>query len=912
MNNEQNIDDILKLLKSSYNEGDGDEKALSADTERQGESVISHEELQDRLKRQFMSGENEDARDSEDGSDEFSYSLDDSILAGAEEEEDSDAEPEQEIVIESESEPELAAKAETEDVVDTLLEEAVSAEEQEEREDDDGIPPFDLEPDSEGIEALLALLNDKNASTEDESALDDEIFEDADDEIFVENEDGEIVLVKAENIDKASAVEDILSESKVREQEDIELFSDESGQLAIFDMAEEPEGNEEELAAVSQQSYDELQLAMDFGESCAETDEYSDLADNTVVEETDESIDDSVLGLMLEFGDVSALENSVGSERVDEYINRTQNKSETQIDPSEAFAFDGNEYEAAEQREELMAAYGREKLFTGLRILGCAVFTALLFVYELVSALEIEMPLVPDYVDYPAVYMLVGMQLFVFSAAFAWRELLSGLKKAFSFKADRWSSVAVVCLFVLLHGTATAFIPSARVLYTFGTVASLYILIGLIFEYIEVCREIKCFDVYSSEQVKFTVSTKAASGSCAEKMYRGGVPREKRIFEPRRIDFPRGYFSAVNLSGRTDKLIVYSIAPSIIMAAVALVVCAMLGYASESALAAFTCVVVSLCPISSFAIHTALMYKTSSYLHSRGSAVAGEVMALGYAECDYIVFGDMHLFKRASAEDNGIVIYDERNSATIVGYLDALYSTIGGPMSEIFGGVSGGKHTVKLRRIAKNGVEAALDGNHSLILGDAEFCRRYGIVFEGMENSREGDGILGFAVDGRPAAKLCCRYKCEPIFEMLIEKMGENGIRCAIETYDPAINSAFAAACRKDKSNPVNVIHKNVTDYYRGDEGSINENTGLVSCASRLKLVESIIWCKHLSRALKICSVFQYITYGLICALLTVLVAFDLIGGFNQYYLLLAQALTMLPTFAAALIGFPKKNYFSA
>ncbi len=921
MNNEQNIDDILKLLKSSYGEEESPMATDAADGDDDSGQAISHEELQDRLKRQFMSGESGETSASED-KDDFSYALDDTILAEAESEqgvEETFEESEKEEIPEEES--------------------VIFAETEKDEEEDDGIPPFDLAPENENsfeeseaehsldegeieeIDTVLELVAAAEETPADElvAELDDDGLFEEDDEIFVENEDGEIVLVKAENYENTPDTEDIAEEyaeedgvveEAVSEEDSIELFSDESGQLAIFDMAEETVSYEEENADSEKDAEDTLQIAMDFGESCSEETEYSEMSADSVGAASPQ-IDDAMLGLMLEFGDVSAVEASVGSERVDDYINKAKKESSAQIDSSEAFAFDGNEYEAAEQREELMYAYSREKLFTGLRVLGCAVFTVLLFIYELVSALDIEMAFIPDYVDYPAVYMLVGMQLLVFSAAFAWRELWSGLKKAFSFKPDKWSFVSLMCVFSFVYGAVAAVTSSAQVLYTFGTAASLYILLGLIFEFTEVCREIKCFEIYSSEQTKFTVSTNPTAGSCAEKMYRGGVSRESKIFEPRKVDFPRGYFSAVNLSGETDKLITYSVTPAIIMAAVALVVCAMLGSSAEVSMAAFMIFLAALCPISAFAIHTLPMYKVSSYLHRRGSAVAGEVMAGKYAECDYMVFADMHLFKSASAEDNGIVIYDEKNAAAVVGYLDALYGAIGGPMSGVFGGVSGGKHTVKLRRIAKNGVEAALDGGHSLILGDAEFCKRYGIAFEGMENTREGDGILGFAVDGRPAAKLCCRYRCEPIFEMLIEKMGENGIRCAIETYDPAINSAFAAACRKSKVNPVNVIHKNAVDYYSKEERSADENTGFVVCASRLKLVEGIIWCKRLRKTQRICSLFQWVIYGLICAGLIALVAFDLIGGINQYYILLVQALTMLPTLALTLFGFPKKDYFS-
>ena len=50
MNNEQNIDDILKLLKSSYGEDGGEASSGPEEYEVNSESFASHEELQDILK----------------------------------------------------------------------------------------------------------------------------------------------------------------------------------------------------------------------------------------------------------------------------------------------------------------------------------------------------------------------------------------------------------------------------------------------------------------------------------------------------------------------------------------------------------------------------------------------------------------------------------------------------------------------------------------------------------------------------------------------------------------------------------------------------------------------------------------------------------------------------------------------
>ena len=331
----------------------------------------------------------------------------------------------------------------------------------------------------------------------------------------------------------------------------------------------------------------------------------------------------------------------------------------------------------------------------------------------------------------------------------------------------------------------------------------------------------------------------------------------------------------------------------------------------DSPMAMFMMALTALVPLSSLAYHTFPIYKLSSRLYPREIAVAGEKMAQRYAQCEYIVLSDMHLFGRAKPKNNGISICDDRKTETVIEYLDALYSTIGGPMKDMFSKGKPNTHTVKLRRIAKDGIEAVIDTQHSVLLGNAEFLVRYGLSVGDISPKKRGEGILGFAIDGTLAAKICVRYQTEPLFEMLAKRLAENGISCAIETYDPAINSKFVAGCRAKDAVPLNIIHKNANDYYSSSKVYRKESTGMVVCSSRLKLLEAVIWCKHISRIWRICRLCQYIMYGLVFVGAAVVTVFGFSEYINQYTVMLVQLIAMLPTIISMFTGFPDKDYFS-
>ena len=516
-----------------------------------------------------------------------------------------------------------------------------------------------------------------------------------------------------------------------------------------------------------------------------------------------------------------------------------------------------------------------------------------------------------DYTVHPFIYSVISIQLLILCALFAWRELLRGFKRAFVRNVSNWSAVSIVFGFTVIYSFICAFMRLEYNSHVFCSISALYILFGLVTEYVCVCREIKSFKVYASDKNKFTFNTDPSTIQSAEKMHKGGISEKSHIFEPAEIQFPNGYFSAVNSERVCEKSLRGSMCAIIAVSVVALLANVVMGASAEVAMGMFMVALTALVPISSLAYHTFPIHKLSSRLYEREIAVAGEKMAQKYARCEYVVLSDMHLFKRALPQNNGIFICNDDKADTIISYLDALYSTIGGPMKEMFSSGKPTPHTVKLRRIARDGIEAVIDTQHSVLLGNAEFLKRYGVYIGDLTSKRRGEGILGFAIDGMPAAKLCVRYQTEPLFEMLAERLAECGISCAIETYDPVINSKFASECRKKDAVPVNIIHKNANDYYSSSKVYRKETTGVVVCASRLKLLEAVIWCKHISRIWRICRIFQYVMYALAFIGVALITAFGVGEYANQYTVLLLQLIAMLPTVIAMLSGFPDKDYFS-
>ena len=109
MNKEQNIDDILKLLKSSYGDEAStlDEQNTENDIDRSENVSISQDELKEKLKEQFIGDSSDElASNTSYDSDDFSYAIDNEFLEKA-----------------------LEAHTAAEDITEEILEDTISGEE---------------------------------------------------------------------------------------------------------------------------------------------------------------------------------------------------------------------------------------------------------------------------------------------------------------------------------------------------------------------------------------------------------------------------------------------------------------------------------------------------------------------------------------------------------------------------------------------------------------------------------------------------------------------------------------------------------------------------------------------------------------------------------------------------------------
>lgn len=914
MSKEQNIDDILKLLKDSVNTQPNGGENLRSEQEN---GDISSEALQEKLKNTYFSDKDVDAEPelSDNGVAQSEYAIDSDFLSESE-----DISAVEEILLpemQSASESAVSVLVKEEEASDILPEELDETEEVGEfSEELKEISEETIEETEDPEDNIEAILDDMKP------VEDDDLPEDNTDELIA-------ALKPSENTESYTEQEDEAFELDEQERiyasislDDTNTYSDDTaGEASKADASETvdeiPETEEHETFLASMRrtgidfTTDDIYNASAKKAEREEQKISDEVIDEPIPEEND--IDLSTINLMMQFCEKEELEDTIGNAKVDDFL---KYEDSTVEDSARTKVTDGKEYVDAGQNETILAAYKKKKSTALWSLIGCALIAIVAFIYELMPLVEVRAEGVFDYGTYPSVYVLVGLQFVVFAAAICHRQIWDGLKRAFSLTPNTYSIVGII--FAL---TAVCDIIIAIILaFTrddlppmFNATAVVVCTLCMLADYLDICAEMRAFGVYSSNAGKYTLVKETKEGSVGAKMYSGGLEADKTIYSVHSVEFPNGFFRSLEKTPKTNRILATSIIPVLVAAIIAAIVAVLVGADAYASTAAFMICLYAVLP-TVLILTDILPYAIACIkLSSRGSAFAGRGAIEKYDGCDVLVFNDLHLFKKCKTEDVGVAIYDTGVGYLTLGCLDALYSSIGGPLSgmqmnlpEVFK-----FKNVDLKRITRNGIEAVIEKKHTLIVGEPSFMKRYGLTFP--ENEQDNDRLtLCVSLGGKVTAKLSVKYETEPVFEMLVERLSAEGISCAIQTYDPLINSAMISRVRTVGDAPVSVIHKNTEDFgaskqkrYRGDED------GVISCGSRLKLVEVEVWLKRLAKVKKLCerTVLGCNAFGLLAMIL--LVAFNVTGYVNQLHVLLFLLAETAAVCIPMIFTLPNKKYFT-
>lgn len=963
MNNEQNIDDILKLLRDSVSVENAEHYEQISPASEQN---ISHEELEEQLKSQYLDS-NTTTKSTYESQRE--YVIDSDFLTELEKQPESDSNAEiteeaseafeiKEADVSEEADTVVKNEYEnTESITDSSISFNMCSDETAEEKFAGGVVVKE-ETDTAAFEeeSSQTVIFDTDESFDDTDVYENNIESDIElidneesDDVFdngdlsKENIDG--MIAQLENVENDISIDENIGDVSFEETEETDDNTDEDAEFENIVFSDERIDDDlfeiEETASeeIEEHAHHETFLAsmrktgMDFTtddiyksthEMTDEEEHIDDIATDNVegdaaieISEEDvasDELDMSTINLMMQFCEKEEFEDTIGNSKVEEFLIYEQTEEVEHTIPEKVL--DGKEYVSESQNEKIIELYKKNRMSAMWSMIGCAAIALIAFIYELLPILDVSMSGAFDFSKYPAVYALLGLQFLVFAAAICHKQLWMGLKRAFSFTPNTHSIVAIILALTAVYDLIIVIVLTFTgddLPPMYNGVAVIITAIVALSEYLDILSEERAFGIYSASASKYTLLRETAKTGIGSKMYGGGLETSKVVYSAHSVDFPRGFFRSVNAKSKKNTAVTIAIIPVIVVGMIAAIVSVVLGSDAYASCAAFMLALYAILPISLILSDSVSNIVASVRLSKRGSAVAGRSAMDTYSECDIMVFDDTHLFKKCKTDEVGFAIYDTSVGYLALGCLDALFAHIGGPLSgmkmESLPDVFRFKN-VKVKRIARNGVEAVIENRHSLIVGDHEFMKRYGLIFP--ENEAEnGRSTLCVSLNGKVTAKLSVKYQAEPVFEMLVERLYAEGVSVAVRTADPLINSKTVANARNIGSSPVSVIHLGVDDIAASRGNYREEADGVVCCQSRLKLAEVLVWLKKIKKVRKLSGLIAAGFSAVGTLALILLVIFGATGFVNQLYVLLYLLLEIGAIGGIMIALLPSKKYFT-
>jgi len=932
--NEQNIAEVLEMLKQSY----GEEKNTADVDELVNESngAISEDELKEKLRMHFPT---EDEIESDYEKD--SYHIDEDFFRDAEPVEA----PEETIeeVLEEEieqtvDEPEGFDAAPWDDT-ENITEDAVA--EIEQAEDAVGTEEIEEPEGFEEIEEPKSIV-DQEAFSKDEVDYDDDITFD---ELETIEEEDDIPLMKLELDDELEfASNDVTFD-------DLEQFETPKDTFVLtkLDLDEEPTAKLKTVLLEEQYIVELPREELELEETVVE----EEVAEEKIKAESNEAEEDFLSEFFAnEPESVSNVEGQVvldafdaGTDTLDSADMSLLMQFGCDTDDLNKYASDNEifskeekntEYTEEQKQERLAKIFAKHDKYIQkrgnvfFRMLISGIFALVLLFYDFLPIFGVEFPGILNSQDYFIPYLLLGFQFAALCLVPSYKQIWKGAQRLFSRSPDAYSIVVAVAGTVLLYDFTLLFVNDGSNPPMFHFAMSCIMMFALTLELQNISMEKRCFESFFFDELnqsekqttKFTLCKSEGKNSVAQKMYDGGVARYKNIYTSLEIEQTDSVLTAFKKRSRRReipmKAFIPSLAFSLVMWLTTLIIYGQIWIAFCSMI---TTMLLTL-PIVGVFCSFLPFERFSAKGKAMGYAFASQAAMEEYSNSDVLTFKDTHLFSTVDASSVNMVFYDATAKDVLMGCLDAVYSTIGGPMGNTFSrGEKKRFDKCRITRIAKNGVEAVVENNYSVLIGTEQFMARYGISFPNVSLNRDDDKIftLCISINGRVTARLAVRYSVNEMFYMFSKRLWEDGISCAIETFDPMVSSELVARVMPKKQAPISIIHLNVNNFEeKGRKGRDkflfdveDKELDVISLTSRLNFAVALCDAKRIRKMVKQTNLLSIGVCALGAVLAFLFAFFKISEHINALYILLYW-IVGIGGFVGLVLGtFPKISRFS-
>lgn len=616
-----------------------------------------------------------------------------------------------------------------------------------------------------------------------------------------------------------------------------------------------------------------------------------------------------------------ALGYSEGSEAAERASRRNKDELKRRIgdigsDYVGAFGYRGEEYRSNEQTDAVKKAYRSDSLSMILRAAGTAIFALVIVIYELFGK---KFGGAISAADYPAVHILVSLQLLLLAAAFSWRQLVRGLVGIFRFELTPHSAAAAAVVSVLVYDAALAVAaPDSFTLYNIP--AAFCLVMSVVYDILDLERQVRAFNALSGFETCCTLEradqvelAAALGGSSSAGKEDARITTAMRL---RRGNFAENYFKRTNKKNPALRALNYVIAPVMALSLVVFLISLAAGRGFVPSVNTFTVMVLIAMPVFTMAGLIYPFCDMAKNLLRPTEVLLNEAEAEEYAGTDAVIFGEDDVFGPRSLLIKRIGLCGGAMASDVFEVLEGaatVFDKVGGVLAGAFrraadssiGGNGTDVGAAEIKRLGDGGIAAEV-GGRKYFIGNESFMTLSGIAAPVDRDDRAfaengGSAVMYIAVDGEVALKMYISYIADEEFRGLVTTLSDRGIRPVMISNDPNIDDALMARLLGQLKCPLRVIRSNAEA--ESEDGEKEEKTakdsvdaGLIADGSDwTSLVGALPACGKLCRVSELNNRISLGIIVLSVLLATFLGALGILGGMHSAYVLLYQIICVLP-----------------
>ena len=656
--------------------------------------------------------------------------------------------------------------------------------------------------------------------------------------------------------------------------------------------------------------------------------------------------DEVDVNLMLAFGMEDRLKDAIGEEETEKITQQADEdaKTITSTDLLKAVAEDekGEEFTDYSQTKRIFAKYKGRYRKTLFKLMASVLIALVLFFYENIPALGGNLPKALDPGYYPVVNIMIGMQLLVFSYALVFEQIKRGGVAALKRKWIPESGTAVIAVLSWLYQILIVIFCRASYT-TYNFPVALCFVFSLMYEFMNLKREIYSFNIVASKKMKYALCTMPLEDSAEERTafreFYGqsasapdmdsdaadSVPEsaetdeersadvhgsedspflddplaDKPMYQLKRGAFIDGFFEKI---GRypSYKAILRIFVPAIAALSLLFLILGAIKAASFSYGVSLGYFVLVLCaPMSMFITYSYPLYKASRTAFANESALIGEKSVEEYLDAAEITFEDKDIFPTKGVKVKSIKVYGNHRIDRVVFNAANIFRKYGGPLSQVFNMATlelGTTDEVYFGVIEDDGIEAMVGGSH-IYIGKTDYLRRKGYQpgFDDEDEVIEGNGgicVMFMAIEDEVAAKFYIEYTVDHEFEAILQSLYSSGVCIGIRTYDPNIDDRMLNLLLRYGQYPVKVIKRRTEQ----SENLAREHmdSGIVSRRSVKDMLRAFMSCDRVLRSVKMGVVIKMAAMAAGIVISAIVLIFGA-GGIASVYAALYQIFWMIP-----------------